>query len=233
MIQIDTNAAEDFFVPLLESRNVPVVRQRLDVGDVVIVTEKVDFVLERKTWADLASSLCDGRWSEQQARMRVEGDDVNKIVQFGYIVEGALWDWSERARMNPKALWGALIKAQVRDGFHVFHAASKESSVDLVLYLYEQLSTNGFQSTSRNIATGSGQKRKRDNLVDDRAILVAMLTVIPGMSPQKADVIVQRYASAHAIGQANVSDLAALSCGKRKLGNRLATIVVRVFAEGG
>ena len=45
-------------------------RRRLDVGDVVLTGDSGAVVLiERKTWADLAKSLTDGRYAEQKARL--------------------------------------------------------------------------------------------------------------------------------------------------------------------
>jgi ERCC4-type nuclease len=47
------------------------------------------FVFERKTWSDLASSICDGRWAEQKARM-TETIGAGRIA---YIVEGGDLAW--------------------------------------------------------------------------------------------------------------------------------------------
>jgi hypothetical protein len=64
---------------------VRVVVRVLSAGDVEIRKSKEDgsdsdsgggallAVFERKTWSDLASSICDGRWAEQKARLRIGG----------------------------------------------------------------------------------------------------------------------------------------------------------------
>ena len=125
MIKVDTNAAELFFCDYLQSLNVQFEKQRLDVGDIIISNHDCEFVLERKTWKDLSASICDGRWSEQQCRMNTE-DGSEKKKLFGYIIEGELIDWNRISNMNPKAIWGALIKAQVRDGYYLFHSVDKK-----------------------------------------------------------------------------------------------------------
>lgn len=127
MIKVDSNSAELFFCEYLKSCNIAYERKRLDVGDILIHNENCEFVLERKTWNDLSASICDGRWSEQQSRMNSNEEDCGeKKKLFGYIIEGELIDWNQISNMNPKSIWGALIKAQVRDGFYIFHTADKK-----------------------------------------------------------------------------------------------------------
>ena len=54
MLIIDTNSAEDFMYDYCILNSIPVKRQRLDVGDIVIYHENTEFILERKTWSDLS-----------------------------------------------------------------------------------------------------------------------------------------------------------------------------------
>ena len=72
-VRVDTNAGESALFAALQARlgAEQVVRERLDVGDVVLKTDDggTALVVERKTWADLASSLTDGRYAEQKARL--------------------------------------------------------------------------------------------------------------------------------------------------------------------
>ena len=72
-VRVDTNAGETALFAALQARlgAEQVVRERLDVGDVVLQTDDggAALVVERKTWADLASSLTDGRYAEQKARL--------------------------------------------------------------------------------------------------------------------------------------------------------------------
>ena len=72
-VRVDTNAGVSALFAALQARlgAEQVVRERLDVGDVVLKTDDggTALVVERKTWADLASSLTDGRYAEQKARL--------------------------------------------------------------------------------------------------------------------------------------------------------------------
>jgi hypothetical protein len=44
-LQVDTNAAEDFIAVHCAANGIAVVRRRLDVGDVAILTESASFVI--------------------------------------------------------------------------------------------------------------------------------------------------------------------------------------------
>jgi ERCC4-type nuclease len=72
-IAVDTNAGEAGLHAALVQRfgESTVERRRLDVGDVVLTGGDSGAVvlIERKTWADLAKSLTDGRYAEQKARL--------------------------------------------------------------------------------------------------------------------------------------------------------------------
>ena len=230
MIKVDSNAAELFFCEYLSSLNIEFERQRLDVGDIIIYNEKCEFVLERKTWKDLSASICDGRWLEQQSRMNSNADDGNeKKKLFGHIIEGELIDWNQVSNMNPKAIWGALIKAQVRDGYYIFHSADKKSSADLVMYIQKQLNSDGFELKNNRIVSGVGHKRKRDNLTDPKSLFVAMLTMIPGISKQKADIIVEIYGSISQLQAASAEDISNIKYGERKMGKKLADSIKNIF----
>lgn len=223
---IDTNSAENFIWDACAKANIAVERKRLDVGDVVLQSDCGTFVLERKTWCDLTASICDGRWSEQKSRMLHDN-----TTKYGYIIEGNLLSWEKDTltRMNPSALWGALLKTQIRDGMHVFHTDSKLGTSHLILYLHKQLKAGGFELKSNHVISGIGSKRKRDNLNDNYTILIAMLSVIPGMSKARAEAVVSCYPSAISLSKCSIEDLSKIQCGSRKLGQSLASVICRVF----
>ena len=232
MIIIDSNHAETFMFQEILDANITVERQRLDVGDVILSFEDSDYIIERKTWNDLISSICDGRWSDQKKRMLQANDDDNKKKQYAYIIEGELTDWVDggRSKMNQTAVWAALIKTQVRDNIHIFHTKDKLSSVQLILYLHKQFKTNGFETKLDRTITGLGvNKRKRDNLSSPESLYTAMLTIIPGMSKQKADTITASFPTVLKLTTANEQQIAELKCNDRKIGHILAKKIHETF----
>lgn len=112
-IVIDNRERE--LVREFESRGVPVRVRPLDVGDAEIWREEDDIeeqgveeeeeeegvsnkkkntlllVVERKTWSDLSSSICDGRWAEQKRRL-VETVGSERAA---YVIEGEAKVWGE------------------------------------------------------------------------------------------------------------------------------------------
>ena len=70
-VRVDTNVGETPLFDALQARlgAEQVVRERLDVGDVVLSAGGDTLLVERKTWVDLASSLTDGRYADQKARL--------------------------------------------------------------------------------------------------------------------------------------------------------------------
>ena len=77
-ITVDANAAEDFIYNFLFKKCPDIVkRERLDVGDVRIVTEHCTVIVERKHTPDLVSSIRDGRY---KARFILPGDASNSSV---------------------------------------------------------------------------------------------------------------------------------------------------------
>ena len=72
-VRVDTNAGETPLFTALQARlgAEQVVRERLDVGDVVLTAPErgATLIVERKSWPDLAKSLTDGRYAEQKARL--------------------------------------------------------------------------------------------------------------------------------------------------------------------
>ena len=73
VVRVDTNAGETPLFTALQARlgAEQVVRERLDVGDVVLTAPErgATLIVERKSWPDLAKSLTDGRYAEQKARL--------------------------------------------------------------------------------------------------------------------------------------------------------------------
>lgn len=243
-VTVDTNSAEDYlFLGFLErfqeeaekkKGEAPpfrLERERLDVGDVRFVCgeekeEKKELVFERKTWTDLAASICDGRMTDQKKRALLSEQELPS--SFFYLVEGDILSWTEAiGRMSGKAMWCSLIKSCLRDGCPVFHTKEKGDSVLFLLYVLDQLRKGAFSSSSSShISDPNVKKRKRDNLSDKTSLLRSMLCSIPGMSPQKASSILEKYPSLPLLLSANRKEVEDITCNGRRIGKSLSD---RVF----
>ena len=218
-IVVDTNPGEDHVFQHLERISHNVIRRRLDVGDVQATIDDKIVVFERKTWSDLASSICDGRWKEQKARMMNSQDD--HPTKYMYIIEGPLLGWASNIHgMQSKCMWGAIVKTALRDEMPVFHSQTPEDTAEIINYI---VSNSDIRRSARNdesaiAGLNKTYKRKRDNMNDTSNVYRAMLSVTPGMSANKADAIMQRWPTLRCLMGATKSELENVMCGNRKLG---------------
>jgi len=121
-----------FLVDTRESRcNVPallahagfVVKFReLSVGDYVLPG---NCLVERKTAADLISSLFDGRLMKQLETLSSSSEAPTLVV------ESSLAEELKRTR-NPNAVWGALATATYSMGIHLFFTQSEGETAQLL-----------------------------------------------------------------------------------------------------
>ena len=217
-ITVDTNAGEDAVymslcsMPDLQGK---VERGRLDLGDVRLTrADGSSLLVERKTWADWAASIQDGRYKEQKARAIASADGSTRYI---YLLEdstGRPFDGHTRG-MNNASMHAAAIKTQLRDGIAVLHALNPHDTALHIAYVFRQF-TKGGVDPGASVAPpgygggGGGPSRKRQYLDDKPTLLTHMLSVIPGVSSAKARVIVQHYDSLASLALASVDDIANL-----------------------
>ena len=88
----------------------------LDVGDFhIMVNGKLAFVIERKTLADLESSIKDGRYSEQKTRALKTLPLINPNVKFMYVLEGSGAFSFDDSNQRSKMLSSAILNTTFRD----------------------------------------------------------------------------------------------------------------------
>jgi ERCC4-type nuclease len=214
-----------------------VTRRRLDVGDILVATAQTSpedalaelraICIERKTWSDLSASICDGRLQEQKSRMLAEPD-----VRYVYMIEHpSVEPWAGTlGGMRHSCMWGALTKMQLRDNFVVMHSCSPADTADKVLYLAKQMRDGDRFRAGGGARVAAGvQKRKRANLADPGSKLRAMLTVIPGMSADKAEVVCAAFPTVAALVAAPAQAIAVQTSGARAIGPKLAASIKEVF----
>lgn len=254
VIKIDTNGGEDHLAKHVAdgATSADVVRERLDIGDVRIeMPTGESVVIERKTWADLQSSLRDGRYKEQKARqMRAISEANGKLIMV-YAVESKQVDgWSpesgkqppafgkHRAGVTTKHVDAAIAMTSVRDGIPVLRTANTRHTADLVLYLAKKLAAGELSGTSHAVmASAAGyagfvkSTKKRANM-DGGTTWQAMLSSITGVSAKKAKHVAEAYKTPAALctaltkardGKDRENLLASIQCDNNKrLGNALS-----------
>ena len=94
----------------------------LDIGDFIIKdnNENIVMIFERKTIADLISSIKDGRYREQSFRLSQLPLNNHHIF---YIIEGNFLDYAlKNSETTKKILYSAMFSLSYKKGFSLLHA---------------------------------------------------------------------------------------------------------------
>lgn len=192
--------------------------ERLPLGDIILHDPTQgqglgrDIVIfERKTLADLAASIRDGRYKEQSFRLietaAATGFHTHNIV---YIIEGDLARYDERhSRITKTALQSAMVSLLYYKGFSVVRTMNVGETAELILNFADKVakeSTDGTKPaydaeaststtatpTAQAYSEVSAKKEKRDYITREN-IGEIMLAQVPGVSAKMASAILAKY----------------------------------------
>lgn len=103
MIECCIDARENKMIDLLSLGSHDFTIKMLDLGDIFLNDSNNFLLIERKTWADLHSSIIDSRFREQRSRLQQWKSDHQKFM---YIIEG---HYSEDYKMEKRTLNRLMI----------------------------------------------------------------------------------------------------------------------------
>jgi len=188
--------------------------KNLTLGDISIEKDgKELLIIERKTIADLASSICDGRYKEQSFRLS-ESPVLNHNIM--YLIEGSL---NEGCSLSKKVLLSSLISIWYHKGFTIFRTESIDETAEFVTTLFEKLQKDELKPHIESDYTSTVKKQKRDKITPEN-IDVIMMSQIPGISTTSASALMTEYKTIFQLEKAlqqNKECLSGFVCGKRKL----------------
>jgi ERCC4-type nuclease len=200
-MKIKIDIREHAIIDIIKERNSPIECEfvSLDIGDMHICDDEDNIVLliERKTIADLASSITDGRYKEQSYRLHHHNTHNHNIM---YIIEGRIMDYNERfSRVSRKALYSAMMVLQYFKGFSVFRTISKEETIDYILQITDKIrreKKKGFYSGNSEVSEAYPvvHMQKKNNIGKEN-IDCFMLCQIPGIQQSTANAILEMYPS--------------------------------------
>ena len=212
-MKIKIDIREHAIIDIIKERNSPIECEfvSLDIGDMHICDDDDNIVLliERKTIADLASSITDGRYKEQSYRLHHHNTHNHNIM---YIIEGRIMDYNERfSRVSRKALYSAMMVLQYFKGFSVFRTISKEETIDYILQITDKIrreKKKGFYSGNNE---GSDEAypvvhMQKKNNIGKENIDCFMLCQIPGIQQSTANAILEMYPSIRSLFDAYKED---------------------------
>ena len=199
---LDLLSEDDFF----NSQHMKIMP--LEVGDIQVKDDDIDVpkvVIERKTIADLAASIKDGRYKEQKMRLK-QLRTLNPNMILLYIVEGRLPidDDSHIFGLSSKAMNSFIYNTMFRDHINVITSQSLLHTFNIITGIYKRLATSsdnlwGSQSgVEMNHGHGPTQEaytealiktRRKDN-VDVATCFMMQLCAVPGISHSKAKLLI-------------------------------------------
>jgi ERCC4-type nuclease len=159
--------------------------------------QSLKLVFERKTLADLAASIKDGRYREQKQRLK----STFPFHRITYIIEGSITDINDEKSVhgiNSKAIVSSLLSSRYRDGFQVIHTANVKETMWYICELAERFSTPDkltFDTEHGSYAASVKVKSKKSDNVTKEVAYRMQLSQIPGLSMKIADDIANMYPS--------------------------------------
>ena len=183
--------------------------KNLVLGDICIEKEGQDIVIiERKTVADMAASICDGRYQEQSFRLLESTLPPHRIV---YLIEGNI---DTVQSMSKKALMSAMMSLWFTKGFSVVQTRDIEETVEFIQQLFEKTS----KETEEKDYVSTIKIKKKDKLTPEN-VDILMLSQIPTISTVTAKALLQQYPTVFQLTQAlkeNPDVLVAFTYGEKK-----------------
>jgi ERCC4-type nuclease len=133
LIKIDTREQELFtkcqqtIESVLKFKDIKLISQPLPLGDIIINDGTNDCVIiERKTFADLAASIKDGRYEEQSYRLNGLQHHNHNII---YLIEGDINRFNTfKERIDKQTLYSAMFSINYFKGFSVMRSNNLEET---------------------------------------------------------------------------------------------------------
>jgi ERCC4-type nuclease len=143
IIKVDNR--EKKLIPLLNALNkdfnynFEIKIEVLNLGDIIICDDKGSekLIIERKTLNDLASSIKDGRYSEQSYRLNSLSMHNHNIV---YLIEGDIHNYNNKYnKVKPETLQVTMFCLQYFKGFSLFKTRDKMETAEYILIITNKL----------------------------------------------------------------------------------------------
>lgn len=175
-------------------KNYKIEFKNLNLGDIIVkYNDEIQYIFERKTIKDLASSIKDKRFPEQKARLLDSGAKICYIfegfVDFSTSIKNQL-----TAGMSTDALHTAVISTTLGDDISSFITEDVEDTIRLLMKILRRMKdrpTRFFDSSKeegyereKNLLL----KKKNEQLTPNN-ILIFMLSQIPSISTKIATCI--------------------------------------------
>lgn len=179
------------------SDRIEIIKENIDIGDIHLKYNDIHYIFERKTVPDLQSSIQDGRYREQKARMLSSCSQKN----ISYIIEGDDILSSKIYSKNKSMIQGAYLHTMFRDNIRILFTNNTCDTATLLLSICAKILDNPKKFFSENYNSESVytdciklKKKKIDN-IDAHTCYIMQLSQIPHISNVIAKNIAKVYPS--------------------------------------
>jgi len=193
---------------LMEREGVALTRERLSLGDYCV---DGTVLFERKTAADFARSLIDGRLFSQASRL------VQATERPAYILQGDGEEWRSTG-VRREALQGALITLMLIFDLPVFRANDSEETARVLVYAGSQL---------MRLRTGGDRVYRQTKAKRKTTRQRRVLQSLPGIGPERARALLERFGSVEACILASSAELSAVD----GIGSKTAEAIRNTVSE--
>jgi len=164
-------------------------KQQLDIGDIIISSTNNKYILERKTVADLLSSVTDGRYKEQKFRLLSSGHHIT------YIIEGD--DILSSRQYKKDILSSIYLHSIFRDNIHIVFTKNIQDTCTFVLTLCTKIIDKPDKFVQQQNEYIDNVKMKKCKNITPELCYFMQLSQIPTISTTIAKNIAQIYPSLH------------------------------------
>lgn len=199
--------------------------ETLEVGDFHFEKAgKLYLAVERKTEADLQSSLRDGRWREQKERLDILRLHGTKVL---FLIEQV--DVCKTSFIDFKLNQGAIINTLLRDEYPILYSKGLDETIEYLEMIYKKIEKGDFEKQmGSSLQTSASSVKKKLSTTN---FFLTCLSSIPRVSLDIANKIQNEYINLDKLLIAYKEEgkyvLAELELGKdgkkRKLGRKLST----------
>ena len=121
----------------------------LNIGDIMIIDDsdkdnyKNLLIIERKTINDLASSINDGRYTEQSFRLDKSSIHNHNII---YLIEGDIRQYNGGTRINKNTLYSSMVSLNTYKGFSLQRSFDINETANIILQTVCKVIKNKFKT---------------------------------------------------------------------------------------
>lgn len=182
--------------------------ENLMLGDIHITYKDMTHIFERKTLQDLQSSITDGRYKEQKARLL--SNTSQKFIT--YIIEGDSILSSNTFAKNKAMIQGAYLHTLFRDNIRILYTKGIAETATLILLLSTKILDHPEKFMKEEYTADKCytdfvklKKKKMDN-IDTKSCFIMQLSQIPMISNVIAKNIYAKYSSMRVLMKALDND---------------------------